>query len=279
MRPTVRSRRLGTRLSGYRQEKGLSGAAVASELGIQQPHWSKIETGKARISPEQLQRASKLLEIPADTAAQLEQLRQRAEEPGWWQDYGDVLSEPVQMLIELEAAASRILTYQASVMPGLLQTRRYAERVITAGAPHLRIGDIDRYLQLRMRRQRRLAEGLQVRAVLSEAVIRQQVGGQEVYLEQLRRLIAATTEFDVSLQVVPFTADAHAALGDQFTIIEWADEQDPQAVYLDGQTSWTVHERAGLIRQYLHAFASAQTAALPVRESLMLVESLIEELE
>ncbi|WP_028936777.1 helix-turn-helix domain-containing protein [Pseudonocardia spinosispora] len=279
MRPTVRSRRLGTRLNVHRQGKGLSGAVVAGELGVQQPHWSKIETGKARISPEHLKQVMELFDVPVDEREALEKLRQRAEEQGWWQDYGDVLSEPVQMLIELEAAASRVSTYQGSVVPGLLQTRRYAERIITAGAPHLRIGDIDRYLELRMRRQRRLQEGMQVRAVVSEAVVRWRVGGVEIYTEQLRHLIAVTQQHDVTIQVVPFTADAHAALGDQFAIIEWADEQDPQSVYVDGQTSWTVHERVGLIRQYLHAFASAQTAALPVRDSLVLIESLIEELE
>ncbi|MEO6083848.1 MAG: helix-turn-helix transcriptional regulator [Umezawaea sp.] len=279
MRPTVRSRRLGTRLAAYRADKRMSGATVAEGLGIQQPHWSKIETGKAKLSPEQLRRAVELLGVPDDVAEQLEELRQRADEQGWWQEFGDLLSEPVEMLIELEASAERILGYDGAVMPGLLQVRRYAERIITASAPHLRVGDIDRYLELRMRRQQRLADGMTLRAVVSEAAVRQQIGGREVYLEQLRHIVTVTQTMNVSVQVVPFTSDAHAALTDNFVIIEWPDEADPQAVYVDGQTSWAVHERAGLIRQYLHSFASAQTAALPARESLVLIERLIKEQE
>jgi transcriptional regulator with XRE-family HTH domain len=278
MRPTVRSRRLGSRLGGYRKESGLSGTELAGRIGIHQATWSKIESGKAGVSPSVLARIVEVLGIPADVAEQLDTLRRKAEEPGWWQDYGDILSEAVQMLIELETDASWIRTYEGEVIPGLLQTREYAERVITATAPHMRAADIDRYLELRMRRQRRLTEGLRVTALLGEAAIRQQVGGPAMLCEQLRHITRVVRELDVTVQVVPFTADAHAALGDSFVIIQWPDETDPEAVYVDGVTSWTVHERRGVIRSYLHAIASVQSQALPPRESLDLIHNVIKDL-
>jgi transcriptional regulator with XRE-family HTH domain len=278
MRPTVRSRRLGARLSRYRAERGLSGAQVASELGVGQPQLSRMETGKAKVTPAALTRLVKVLGIPEADARRLDELRRRSAEPGWWQDYGDILSEPVEMLIELEVEASWIRSYEGHVIPGLLQTRDYAERIIAVGSMHMRVADIDRYLELRMRRQKRLAEGMRFTAILSEAAIRQRVGGPEVLREQLRHLNRASREFDVTVQVVPFTADAHAALGDSFVIIQWPDEHDAEAVYVDGQTSWTVHERSGAIRQYVHAFASVQAQALPPRESLDLIHTVIKEL-
>ncbi|MGH3770743.1 MAG: Scr1 family TA system antitoxin-like transcriptional regulator [Pseudonocardiaceae bacterium] len=119
-------------------------------------------------------------------AGELDELRRRSAEPGWWQDYGDILSEPVEMLIELEVEAPWIRGYEGHVIPGLLQTRDYAERIMTAGAMHIRVADIDRYLELRMRRQ---------------------VGGPEVLRAQLRHITRAVREFDVTVQVVPFTAD------------------------------------------------------------------------
>jgi len=278
MRPTVRSRRLGARLGHYRAARGLSGAQLAAELSIGQPQWSRMETGKAKITPAALHHLVQVLGIPETDARKLDELRRRSAEPGWWQDYGDILSEPVEMLIELEVEASWIRSYEGHVIPGLLQIRDYAERIITASSPHMRVADIDRYLELRMRRQKRLAEGMRFTAILSEAAIRQQVGGPEVLREQLRHITRATREFDVTVQVVPFTADAHAALGDSFVIIQWPDEHDPEAVYVDGQTSWTVHERDGAIRQYVHAFASVQAQALPPRESLDLIHTAIKEL-
>lgn len=278
MRPTVRSRRLGTRLGTYRRRSGLSGTDLAVQIGIHQGTWSKIESGKAKVSPNVLTRTVDVLDIPAEVAIQLEALRRKAEEPGWWQDYGDILSEAVQMLIELEADASWIRTYEGAVIPGLLQTREYAERVITAVSPHIRVADIDRYLELRMKRQKRLSEGLRVTAIVGEAAVRQQVGGPAVLREQLRHIARVVREHDVTVQVVPFTADAHAALGDSFVIIQWPDETDPEAVYVDGVTSWTVHERDGVIRSYLHAVASVQSQALPARESLDLIHDVIKDL-
>jgi transcriptional regulator with XRE-family HTH domain len=256
----------------------LSGAVLARELGVGQPQLSRLETGKVKITPAALQRLVEVLGIPEADARRLDELRRRSAEPGWWQDYGDILGEPVEMLIELEVEASWIRSYEGHVIPGLLQTRDYAERIITASSTHMRVADIDRYLELRMRRQKRLADGMRFTAILSEAAIRQQVGGPEVLRQQLRHINRVNREFDVTVQVVPFTADAHAALGDSFVIIQWPDEHDPEAVYVDGQTSWTVHERSGIIRQYVHAFASVQAQALPPRESLDLIYTVIKEL-
>ncbi|MGH3426580.1 MAG: helix-turn-helix domain-containing protein [Pseudonocardiaceae bacterium] len=278
MRPTVRSRWLGARLSRYRAERGLSGTQLAAELGFGQPQLSRIENGKAKVTPAVLRRLVEVLGIPEVEARKLDELRRRSAEPGWWQDYGDILSEPVEMLIELEVEASWIRGYEGHVIPGLLQTHDYAERIMTAGSMHIRVADIDRYLELRMRRQKRLAEGMRFTAILSEAAIRQQVGGPEVLREQLRHITRATREFDVTVQVVPFAADAHAALGASFVIIQWPDENDAEAVYVDGETSWTVHERDGIIRQYVHAFASVQAQALPPRESLDLIHTVSTEL-
>jgi len=278
MRPTVRSRRLGRRLGGYRQETGLSGTDLATRIGVHQATWSKIESGKAKLSPAVLARTVEVLSIPAGVAVQLDTLRRKAEEPGWWQDYGDILSEAVQMLIELEADASWVRTYQGELVPGLLQTRDYAERIITAGSPHMRAADIDRYLELRMRRQRRLTEGLRLTAIVGEAAIRQQIGGPGILREQLRHITRVVREHDVTVQVVPFAADAHAALGDSFVIIQWPDETASEAVYIDGVTAWTVHERSGVIRSYLHAIASVQSRALSPRASLDLVHDVIKEL-
>lgn len=278
MRPTVRSRRLGARLSRYRTGRGLSGTALAAELGIGQPQLSRIETGRTKITAVTLARLVEALHIPEADAEKLEELRRRSAEPGWWQDYGDILSEPVEMLIELEVEASWIRSYEGHVIPGLLQTRDYAERIMTAGSAHIRVSDIDRYLQLRMRRQRRLSEGMRFTAILSEAAIRQQVGGPQVLHDQLRHIIRASSEFDVTVQVVPFSADAHAALGASFVIISWPDEYDAEAVYVDGETSFTVYERDGIVRQYVHAFASVQAQALPPRESLDLLHKVMKEL-
>jgi transcriptional regulator with XRE-family HTH domain len=278
MRPTVRSRRLGKRLSTYREGQRLSGTGMATQLGINQGTWSKIESGTGKVSQDLLDRIVEVLSIPGEVAAQLDALRQKVEEPGWWQTYGEILSDALQMLIELEADASSIRTYHGDVIPGLLQIRDYAKRIITAGSPYMRTADMDRYLELRMRRQKRLSDGVQLTAIVGEAAIRQQVGGRGTLRAQLLHIVGMIHEHNVTVRVVPFSADAHAALGNSFEIIEWPDETDPQAVYVDGVTSWTMHDRGGEIASYIDAVASAEHQALLPQESLNLINYMIKEL-
>jgi transcriptional regulator with XRE-family HTH domain len=275
---TVRSRRLGAQLRGYREQAHLDQTRVAGTIGIKQAQMSSIENGRTKISAEKLATLVAALQIPAETAARMEDLRARAYVPGWWQDYGDILSEPIQALIELEEDASWTRSFDGQVIKGLLQLHEYAEQIITASAPHLRVGDIDRYLELRMRRQQCLTRGMRLTAIMSEAAVRQQIGGPELLRRQLNHLIHTVREFDVTVQVVPFTAGAHAALCDQFEIIQWPLETDPEAVYVDGQTSWMVHEGNREVRQYNHAFTSVQCQALSALDSITLIEDLIKEL-
>ncbi|MGH3871815.1 MAG: helix-turn-helix domain-containing protein [Pseudonocardiaceae bacterium] len=278
MRPTVRSRRLGAQLRTYRETARLDQTKVAGTIGIKQAHMSSIENGRTKLSAEKLATLAEVLRIPAETAARMEDLRARAHVPGWWQDYGDILAEPVQALIELEEDASWIKSFDGQVVQGLLQIREYAEQIITASAPHLRVGDIDRYLELRMRRQQCLTRGIRLTAIMSEAAVRQQIGGPALLREQLCHLTRTVREHDVTVQVVPFTAGAHAALCDQFEIIQWPLETDPEAVYVDGQTSWMVHEGNRAVRQYNHALTSVQSQALSTPDSIELINNLIKEL-
>ncbi|WP_190823526.1 Scr1 family TA system antitoxin-like transcriptional regulator [Saccharopolyspora pogona] len=50
-------------------------------------------------------------------------------------------------------------------------------------------------------------------------------------MEILDLIVRVVDDRDATVQIVPFTADAHAALGDSFVIIQWPDEASPEAVY------------------------------------------------
>jgi hypothetical protein len=119
---------------------------------------------------------------------------------------------------------------------------------------------------------------MRLTAIMSEGAVRQQIGGPALLREQLQHLTRVVRELDVTVQVVPFTAGAHAALCDQFAIIQWPLETDPEAVYVDGQTSWMVHESNREVRQYNYAFTSVQSQALSASDSIELIANLIEEL-
>jgi hypothetical protein len=49
-------------------------------------------------------------------------------------------------------------------------------------------------------------------------------------------------------------------------------------VYVDGQTSWMVHEVNREVRQYNYVFTSVQCQALSTPDSIELIDDLIKEL-
>jgi len=67
--------------------------------------------------------------------------------------------------------------------------------------------------------------------------LRRPIGGPEVVRAQLEYLIAATKLPNVTLQVIPFRAGAHAALGQPFVILRFGDPDLPDMVYLEQFTS------------------------------------------
>jgi transcriptional regulator with XRE-family HTH domain len=101
-------------------------------------------------------------------------------------------------------------SYCSAVVPGFLQTPAYARALLTAISTfHGTPDDVDEAVEIRMNRNRIVRSGNHRFALLiEEAVLRQQVGGQEVMTEQLTYLLEAMEFPPVSLGVIPFTASA-----------------------------------------------------------------------
>ena len=163
-RKTVRSRKLGKALRRLRLDSQLSQDALLSRFNEAQPqdsmsasHLSRLETGSARMNTDQLHRLVSVLGAEHHLD-ELEQLRHRADEQGWWHDYADLLPESVEMLIELGEDATTARSYDLAFVQGLLQTREYAEAVVSTARAFVNSVDVDRMVDLRLRRQQRLHE-------------------------------------------------------------------------------------------------------------------------
>jgi hypothetical protein len=177
----------------------------------------------------------------------LTQLAQQAKEPGWWADYRDVVPAWFTEYVSLESAASAVWTYEQEYVPGLLQTRAYTEAVTLAVSSAGPSQSAEGFARVRVTRQERLSGDapMTLRAVLSEAVLRRQVGGAEVMREQLARLREAASRPNITVQVLPFSLGAHPGMTGPFTILRFAEramdvvfvEQHGGAVYPSVQ--WT----------------------------------------
>jgi transcriptional regulator with XRE-family HTH domain len=263
--PTVRRRRLGSELRKLRDASGLKLEEVAAELGVAPSTLSRIETGKAPTKSAYL---SQMLEMYGVTdPAQRQVLVDMAREghrKGWWAAYDDVLPSGFDIFVGLEAETTGIRSYENSVVYGLLQTQDYARAVLRELQPRLTIEQVDRQVDLRMARQRRLEEepALDLWVIHDEAVIRRAVGGSAVMRGQLTRLLEVAVRPGMTLQVLPFESGAHAGLRGPFSILEFPDRTDSRIAHVESVGGFIYMEKEREVRACSDAFDRLRAAAL-----------------
>lgn len=272
--PTVRRRRLGSELRRLREAHSLKLDETAERLGLAPSTLSRIETGKA---PTRAAYLSAMLEMYGVTdAAQRHVLAEMAREghrKGWWAAYDNVLPTGFGVYVGLEAEAAALRVFEDQVVHGLLQTRDYARTVMSAVRPRQSPEEIERLVELRMQRQEGLArdDPLELWLVLNEAVIRRPVGGPEIMSGQLARLLAAGARPNVTLQVLPLSCGAHAALSGPFCILAFPERGDPDVVYTEGVAGHAYLEKDADVRACAERFDLLRASSLSPADSAVLI--------
>ncbi|GAA3081259.1 DUF5753 domain-containing protein [Streptosporangium carneum] len=185
-----------------------------------------------------------------------------------------------QVFIGLEAEAASIQTYQPQLVPGLLQSEAYARAVIETDQPGISDEEIDRLVGLRLARQRILTRPNPpaLWAVMSEAALRNTIGGSSIMREQLLKLCDTRRLGEVTLQILPFTRGAHPGMLGPFHLLEFPRPSDIDVAYVEYLTGSIYLEKTEEVRRYRLVFDHLRAAALPPNESLALIGAVIEEM-
>jgi hypothetical protein len=180
----------------------------------------------------------------------------------------------------LEAEATSLRTYQQGLVPGLLQTERYARAIIRAFRPGDTPEELDQRAAVRLQRQRRVTEerSLHLSAIMGEGVVRQLVGDPETMAEQLRFLAEAADLPNVMIQVLPFRAGAHGGMTGAFEILGFPEPIDPDVVYLENMASALFLEEPADITRYVQVFDYLRATALSPQATSAMLASAAEEL-
>lgn len=214
----------------------------------------------------------------AETREALIQLARDSKQQAWWQPYNDVLASfrNLSTYIDLESAAESARVFTPLTVPGLLQTEGYA-RAITATAGPLSLSDdeIEKRVELRMRRQSVLVAEppLELWAILDEAVLHRMVGDARIMAEQLAFLIEAARRPEITIQVIPFGAGAHAAMAGAFSIFAFPEPDAPAVAYVEAVTGTLYLDREADVRAATLAFDHLRASASSAAESLELVKT------
>ncbi|GGW28610.1 transcriptional regulator [Streptomyces lucensis JCM 4490] len=266
--PTVRRRRLGQELRRLRELKGMTAEEVAERLLVSQSKISRLENGRRSISQRDVRDLCGVYEVEDQRIVDsLMEMARDSRQQGWWHTFGDI---PYSVYIGLETDAESLRVYEPQLVTGLLQTRAYAEALVQGALPETSTAEIEKRVQVRMRRQERVTaetNPLRLWVVLDEAALRRVVGSKLVMREQLEHLIELSQLPHVTVQVLPFEVGAHPGLNGQYAILEFTDAADSSVVYLEGVTSDLYLEKAQDVQKYAVMYEHLRAQSLNVEQS------------
>jgi transcriptional regulator with XRE-family HTH domain len=266
-------RQLGVELRRLRDAAQRTVADVAAELGWSESKLSRIETASTGIRNPDLERLLDVYGVADKERTRLLALAGQARQRAWWEAYGDVLPNAYETYIGFEAEASAIFTYEAQVVPGLLQTAEYASAVIQADAVTDDPDVVSQRVAVRKARQAVLTRDPSPKlwAILDEAVLRRPIGGPDVLRRQMLRLVEASGRPTVTIQVLPFLVGAHRGLAGSFVILEFAGKTDHPLVYSEGMTGGVFRSRLEEVTAYRTSFERLRVAALSPERSVEII--------
>ena len=276
--PPVRRRLVGRALRRYRENLGYSLVDAAGILECDASKVSRIETGHRGIRAKELRELLADYGIEGDQLAILTLLADPRGAFGWHRDYEPVLCGAWQDYLILETAATRVSAYEAQRIPGLLQTPAYA-RALAETDPALKDDtERERTVEAVLARQQAILgqHRPEVRLIIGQAALHQQVGSPEVMNEQLRRVAEVSGDSGtVTVQVLPFESGAHAASGDgALSVLQFTGTAGLGLVHLGGIAGGVCLEGRGDLVAYTEVFDQLRAFAYSPAQSALLLRGL-----
>ncbi|KAB1148731.1 helix-turn-helix domain-containing protein [Streptomyces luteolifulvus] len=251
----------GFELRRHREAAGLTQKQLGDIINYTGSLVGQIETARKLPTPEFSERVDAALGT-GGLLSRLVALVMRSQLPAWF-----------QQVAELQARATEIYSFEAQMAHGLLQTPSYASTVLGT----LNQTDLDDRTAVRLARQRifEKEEPPVFWAVLFEAALYLEIGGPKTMRDQLSRLLSFENNPRINIQVLPYSAGAHAGLQGSFDLYRFA--ADPTIVYTEGYGSGHPTANPDTVRDCSLRYDHLQAAALSLRDSAGLIRRVMEE--
>ena len=247
--------------------------AVAREAGISKSALSRIENAQVSISVPTAGALLRVYGVDGEDLESLLQVAREARKRGWWQSYSEVLPDWFETYVGLEAEASEIRTFQPQLVPGLLQTADYARAIIQAEHPDASQEEVNRRVELRMKRQ--ISESKpKLWVILDQAVLMRPVGGAKVMAGQLKRLQDEAARPGMTIQVLAFDAGEHGSMGSSFSILSFPEPGDAPVVYIETRAG-SLYLEGEQAREYTTLFTHLTASGRDQRTSAALISAAV----
>lgn len=277
-------RYIGRRFQALRLRAGLTQEQVAAALQRSRSTVARLEDGDERVRFRDIDvrehlRLYEATEQDVEMLLALTAETRNGRRKSWWHDYTETaLPQWLRLYVSLEDSAERIRNYQPELVPGLLQTRAYADHLHRALPGYLDDEDeIQRRIDVRMKRQTLLTRprAPHLAVILNEAVLHRPVGGRTLMAEQLAHLLKASEQANISVRVLPYSVGLHGGMygGSAFMMLEFPDDPvtgqplEPPLVYVDYLTGAVYLTKPDAIHAHRIAWEDLDRRALDEPES------------
>lgn len=273
---TPKARRLGAALREVRTERGIGVRKLAEKLGKDHSLISRYESGERVPKPEDVATILATLEVNGDRRDEILDLARGTDSPRWLAVTLPEQRQQLAALLELEATATSIIDVSPMLVTGLLQTTPYIRAIMSGGG--VPRDEIETRIAVRIGRRETIGDrSIRLVALLGETALRQEVGGRQVMVDQLRRLLDMSKRSNVDLRIIPFAAGWYPALEGPFTLIESA--QEAPVVHLENRRSGLFLHEPEDIETYRVAVDAVLEVAMSPADSSGLIAEVIREME
>lgn len=268
--PEAAQLRVGEQLRRIRESAGLSGSAVARELGWSQSKVSRVETGRFGASLEEVAQLLNYYDVPEEVRAEILGSVARHEGMGgaWVVRAGGSPRRQAEVAT-VEARVAKLSQYSTLWFPGLLQSAEYAAAIAKSG----RFGPSGAFVERRQQRQETLRSRKDVTylVILEEQALTLSPGAASLMPAQLRHVLDLIDAGFVDLRIRPHDAANAVFSAGSFVIYDFA--SGPPVVLAEAQTADLYLSADVDVSAYRDLYTRLQKNALGRKESRAAVES------
>jgi transcriptional regulator with XRE-family HTH domain len=231
---SMRTRSIGEELIGLRKAAGYSGVQMARKLGWENSRVNRIEHGKYNTSEVDVTQWVTILGHPRTVLDDLLTMLRQSNDGFVVQPHGQRLPDQLHSLIRHETKAQVIQNVQLMVVPGLLQTRGYAEALIRGEG----LADEDMVqarVQARIDRQCMFNRPRQPDCTfyIHEFALRLVVGDRKVMNDQVMHLALMANSHGVAIRIIPAWLGVPPGLVGSFMRLDYAADDHLPIVYIE----------------------------------------------
>lgn len=257
---------VGALLALFRVAAGQTQVELAADVIVSESKLASIEQGRRPLTLELAREFDRILDTKGALEVAVGHLPDIDVHPSWAAEY-----------LDHEREAIAVSSYENQVVPGLLQTKSYSWAVFRSRVPTLSEEEVELQVAARVERREVLHRTNPMTAsfVFSEAVLRDRLGGDEVFRDQVRHLLECASLPGVTIQVLPLGQTSHPGLSGPFVLFETA--QHNHLAYAETQRGSLVIYEPDEVSILARRYAMLRTQALNSEETKGLLDRLLGE--